>query len=89
MLDKSFIVAYIMMCNFDVYFCEHLFRISQIISGTKSRSEMHEAALESTRLGAPEALLKLGNVGHLTGQGQVKGQNRTCSHLGLWGPHCR
>ena len=64
------------------------FRISQIISGTKGRSETGEAALESARIGAPETFLKLGNLGHLTGQDQVKGQNRACSQLGLWGPHC-
>ena len=76
---------------FDVQFLRLVLRlsfcISQIISGTIGRSETREAALESARLGSPEALLKLGNRGHLTGQGQVKGQNRACSHLGLWGPH--
>ena len=55
-------------------------------SRTNGRSETGEAALERAPRDGSKGLLKLKIRGHVSGQGQVKGQNGACSHLGLWGP---
>ena len=48
--------------------------VPQIISETKHRSEIHEAALKIARWDAPKAFLKFDIGSQVAGQGQVKSQ---------------
>ena len=54
----------------------------QANSQTNDRSETGEAALERSRRESSKALLKLFLKGHVSGQGQVKGQNWAFQHFG-------
>ena len=49
------------------------------ISKTDGRRETDEAAFERSRRDASKPLSKIQNWGHVSGQGQVKGQNRVFS----------
>ena len=51
-------------------------------SQTNDRSETGEAALERSRQYGSKALLKFFLKGHVSGQGQVKGQNWAFQHFG-------
>ena len=54
----------------------------QANSQTNDRSETGEAALERSRRDGSKALLKFFLKGHVSGQGQVKGQNWAFQHFG-------
>ena len=54
----------------------------QANSQTNDRSETGEAALERSRRDGSKALLKIFLKGHVSGQGQVKGQNWAFQHFG-------
>ena len=54
----------------------------QANSQTNDRSETGEAALERSRRDGSKALLKFFLKGHVSGQGQVKGQNSAFQHFG-------
>ena len=54
----------------------------QANSQTNDRSETGEAALERARRDGTKALLKIFLKGHVSGQGQVKGQNWAFQHFG-------
>ena len=54
----------------------------QANSQTNDHSETGEAALERSRRDGSKALLKFVLKGHVSGQGQVKGQNWAFQHFG-------
>ena len=54
----------------------------QANSQTNDRSETGEAVLERSRRDGSKALLKFFLKGHVSGQGQVKGQNWAFQHFG-------
>ena len=54
----------------------------QANSQTNDRSETDEAALERSRRDGSKELLKFFLKGHVSGQGQVKGQNWEFPHFG-------
>ena len=54
----------------------------QANSQTNDRSETGEAALERSRRDGSKALLEFFLQGHVSGQGQVKGQNWAFQHFG-------
>ena len=54
----------------------------QANSQNNDRSETGEAALERSRRDGSKALLKFLFKGHVSGQGQVKGQNWAFPHFG-------
>ena len=54
----------------------------QANSQTNDRSETDEAALERSRRDGSEELLKIFLKGHVSGEGQVKGQNWAFQHFG-------
>ena len=56
--------------------------LPHIISETKRLGEMGETAIESSRQDAPIPCLKFLDKAHVSGPGQVKGQNPTFSHFG-------
>ena len=53
----------------------------QANSQTNDRSETGEAALERSRRDGSKALLKIFLKGHVSGKGQVKGQNWAFQHF--------
>ena len=59
----------------------------QIISETNDHRDLREVSFERSRRDAPYAYSNFAHSGHVTGQGQVKGQNRVYSLYGSWRPH--